>query len=141
MAYFEKKTGGTRLPRRNDISPLDLKDILPEVCFVVPIFNDAGVFYDAIVKLEGTKISTYYGEFTGKSIFGHSSPIVGERIFEAVKKVLDSKAAVVAKTGSKSRQQQRVRIKTLYTPMAEDGVNIDQIFVHARVFGQFDRAP
>jgi len=141
MAYFEFKTGGRRLPKRGDISPLELKDILPEVCFIVPIFNEEGVFCDATVKLEGTEISDYYGEFTGKSIFGHQSTIVGKRIYDAVKKVLDSQAAVVAKTGAISQGECQPRVKTIYAPMAEDGMNIDQIFVHARVFGRFDNLP
>jgi len=138
MAYFEEKTGGNRLPRRSDISPLDLKDILPEVVFIVPVFNDEGACYDATVKLEGTEVSAYYGEFTGKSIFDHSSSVVSKRIFEAVQKVLSGNCAIVAKTGTMKNQELRLRVKTLYAPMAEDGMNIDQIFVHARVYGRID---
>lgn len=134
LDYIDKKTGGTRLPKRADINPVDLKDLLPEICFFTPVYDDGGCVSDVIVTLQGTKAANFYGEHTGKSVLLHPSPEVGRRILTSVVATVQERRPNLALATSLSQQKDYLTVKALYIPMAEDGKVIDRLLVFIRVF-------
>ena len=134
LDYIDKKTGGTRLPKRADINPVELKELLPEICFFTPVYDDGGCVSDVIVTLQGTKAVNFYGEHTGKSVLQHPSPEVGRRILTAVAATVQERRPKLASATSLSQQKDYLTMKALYIPMAENGEAIDRLLVLIRVF-------
>lgn len=134
LRYFEEKTEGSRLPRRADISPRDLKKFLPELFIFQVLYDDAGKVEDLLVQLMGTTVANFYGEITGQTVSdGAPSPEVTERIFVACRSMLASGRPVVAEVSSLSEEKNHLRVQVLYIPMSEDGTLIDRICGYAHV--------
>ena len=134
LSYVESRTGGTRMAKRADINPAHLKDLLPEICFFAPVYDDTGALDDVIVKLQGTKAASFYGEHTDQSVRNHPSPEVANRILSSVAKTVKQRCSVIAEATSLSPQKDYLTVKALYVPMAEDGDHIDRFLVYIRVF-------
>lgn len=66
LQYFEEKTGGTRLAKREDLNPLELKDYLPQIGLFEPILNAEGQVSDIYISLLGSRLDEFYGRMTGK---------------------------------------------------------------------------
>jgi len=133
LSYIEAKTGEKRFAKRADINPAELKDLLPDICFFVPIYDENNNIIDIQVKLQGTKAASFYGEFTGKSVHSHPSSEVGTRIAASVKAVAERRCSIFVESSTLSRKKDHLRAKALYVPMAEDGENIDRLLVYVRV--------
>jgi len=136
LSYFERKTQGARLARRSDVNPSELKDFLPEICFFSLVYDEEGAVSDAIVRLEGTSATSFYGEFTDQSVRNHPSPEVSERILTAARKTVENRCPFFSEAASLSEGKDNLMAKALYVPMAEDGIHIDRLFIYIRLFQQ-----
>jgi len=133
LRYFDAKTKGKRLAERSDVSPVELKDKLPNICVMVPIYDASGALSDVIIKLIGTTLVDFYGEMTGKSIFKHPAPEVAERIFISVERCIKERAPVAAEAFSLSKAKSYLQVTALYVPLSSDGKTIDQLFLYTTV--------
>lgn len=133
LKYFEGCTGGTRMPRRADVKPGDLKSALPEIAMVEPIYDAAGVVVDVKGLLEGTRLDSLYGPMTGILISEYSNKVVGDRIIQACKYCVEVAKPIVVIADALSEQKDFLAITVLYVPMSEDGALIDRIFIHNQV--------
>ncbi|NVJ71345.1 MAG: PAS domain-containing protein [Alphaproteobacteria bacterium] len=134
LRYFEDKTKGKRLPRRSDVVPSELKDVLPDICFMAPVFDPAGVIEDITVQLMGTNVVSFYGEMTGKSVFEHPSSQIGQRILASMTKAIRDREPVTTFANSLSDEKSHLQVSVLYIPMAENGKDIDRFFMHVGVY-------
>ena len=136
LRYFEGKTGGSRLPRRGDLKPEELKPILPEVALVEPLYDEGGVFTDVRGLLEGTKLDSFYGSITGKLMSEYPNKLVSDRILQACQRCVEIAKPIVVTADALSDQKNFLAITVLYIPMSENGTLIDRIFIHNQVMSK-----
>jgi len=137
LRHFETLTGGTRMPRRADLNPEDIKPILPEVALLEPIYDAAGSFVDAKGVLAGTTLDNFYGSITGTFISQYPVPLVSDRILRACKHCIEVCKPIVVSADALSDQKNHLMITVLYIPMSNDGVLVDRIFLHNQVKSKF----
>lgn len=135
LSYFEKKTGGTRMPRRADVSPAELKPYLPDICIMEPHYSHDGRVENVTITLQGTSAVSFYGEMTGQLVTSHPSPEVGERIIRSAQKCVDCHAPVAIIAQALSKTKQHLKVIALYVPLSHDNKTINKFFVHVRVMG------
>lgn len=133
LRYFEQKTGKKRLAKRGDFSPQELKPYLPDVCLMEPIYGLDTHVADVKLALQGTAISSFYGEMTGKLVSAHPSSEVRGRITQSCQKCVDTKAPIVTAADALSRERSYLKLQALYIPLSEDGVLINKFFVHLTI--------
>ncbi|WP_417466017.1 PAS domain-containing protein [Kordiimonas sp.] len=133
LKYFEAKTGGKRFPNRADVQPSELKDILPEVCLFSLLYDDEGLFSNAIVQLMGTTVASFYGEITGLTVTEGAAPEVAERILVSCRRCVETRRPVYAETAALSDEKSHLKVGVLYVPLSEDGECIDRLFLHVKV--------
>lgn len=133
VEFVDSKTGGERFLKRADINPAELKDILPDICFFSPVYNDDGEVVDVFINLMGTRAVGFYGEYTNKNVSEHQFPEVAERVTGAIKFVVQNRYPFQAEAEALSSDETYLLVKALYFPMAEDGETIDRILVYVRV--------
>lgn len=133
LHYVESKTGGRRFARRDDIIPVEIKNILSEVAFLTPVFGKDGEVIDASVQLQGTQIVGFYGEFTGKGVREGMADEIAERIIAAIAVCIDTRRPVIAETRTLTKDDKDMTARALYIPLSENGQDIDRCFVHFRI--------
>lgn len=136
LSYFEQKTAGRRLPCRADVSPSELKAFLPNVCLIVPTFDENGAISDGILQLMGTNVVSFYGEMTGKSIFDHDAPEVPRRILACMNRCSAERAPLLGEAASLSADKAHLTVTVLYVPLSEDNRHIDRFFLLTEVRGR-----
>ena len=134
LRYMEEKTAFKGFAKRSDIQPGDMKDLLPNICFFVPVYDEAGELEDVLIPLMGTNVVSFYGELTGKKVSEHPYLEVSSRIITTVAQILENRRAVVAESKVLSSHQEHLAVRALYVPMSEDGETIDRLLVHLHVF-------
>lgn len=134
LSYVEGKTGPDRFAKRSDIQPADMKDLLPDICFFVPVRGEAGELEDVHIPLMGTNVVRFYGELTGQGVLAHPNAEVSDRIMATVIQILKDRRPALAESKVLSSKKQHLAVRALYVPMSEDGQNIDRLFVYLRVF-------
>lgn len=107
VAYRNGKTGGLRLPKRSEIRPTDIKEMIADICIMEPVYGQKGEIEDVIVRLIGTNATSFYGEFTNRSVMEISSYRDDPGI--------------------------RVTVRRVYVPLSEDNKLVDRVMVYLRV--------
>ncbi|NVJ96930.1 MAG: PAS domain-containing protein [Alphaproteobacteria bacterium] len=133
LSYFDERTGGKRLPSRTDISPRELTDLLPNVVMLTVVRDDAGAICDAVLTLMGTSVVEFYGEYSGRSIFEHPAPQVGERIMMSMRESERRRAPVVGEAYQLSEEKNHLRVTILYVPLEEESGQIERFFLLTQV--------
>lgn len=137
LAFFEDRTGGTRLARRSDFHPAELKAFLPGICIVEPILDENDKPVDARFRLMGTAVSAAYGEMTGKLASEHTNAEVSARFFKMLELAIYRKTAVFgwATSGEGSDgiadSSPAPTAHILFIPLSEDGETIDQVLFYS----------
>lgn len=134
LDYLDVKTGGERLPRRSDLNPADLKNLLADITLLEPVYDDEGDVSDVIVRLIGSNSSNFYGDFTDKSVKEHPSPDVGPRVIYCVRAAVAARQALLTEISSTSEDElYSVIVRGIYVPMSQDGETINRVMVHLKV--------
>lgn len=133
LKYFEQKTGDARLPRRDDLQPMELKQYLPQVGLFEPIYDDDGQLVDADIPLLGSRLDDFYGHMTGKRVKDFPQAQVAMRIIQACRQCVSLKRPIIVKAQSLSDEKNFLAITVLYIPMSNDGETIDRIFLHNQI--------
>lgn len=135
LGYLHSKTNGKRLPKRSEIKPNEIKDIIADICILQPVYDDSGDMTDVMVRLLGTNVTSFYGEQTGKSVTAHPSPDVGPRVMHCVRAASSAREPLLMEISSLNEDQSFVvTLKGVYVPMSEDGAQVDRVMVYLRVF-------
>jgi len=134
LTYVESKTKGGRFATRADIRPDEMKDLLPNMCFFVPVFDEDGELEDVNIPLMGTNVVRFYGELTGKNVRSHPNPEVSNRIMVTVAQILKKRCPTLAESKVLSSDKTHLAVRAIYVPMSEDGENIDRFLVLLNVF-------
>ncbi len=137
LRYFEDKTGGIRLAKREDLNPLELKDYLPQIGLFEPILNTEGVVSDILITLLGSRLDEFYGRMTGKKVSEFKHAQIAMRIIQACRQCVELRKPLVVSADALSEEKNFLSIMVLYVPMSSDGVTIDRIFLHNRVSSKF----
>lgn len=133
LRYFEEKTGGTRLPMRQDFNPMDFGDLLPGISIFEPQYNDNGELRDLLVVLLGSKLDEFYGAMTGQMVSELAHPEVRARIHKAGEVCIKERAPIVVRSETLSTEKEYLAITVLYVPMSTDGGRIDRILAHNQI--------
>ncbi len=126
-AYWDAKRGGRFAPRRADIDPVDLKDVLPRVMLADVVADPAGKAVDFRYRLAGTGIDAMHGQDpTGKSPRALMPQAYGALIHahycEAVRRRAPLLHVIVLDTCERARSYAR-----LLLPLSEDGVRVTML--------------
>lgn len=137
LNYFHDKTDGARLPRRDDLKPMELKEHLPQIGLFEPIYNADGQLVDAEIVLLGSRLDEFYGHMTGKRVNEFPRGEVSVRILQACRQCANLKKPIVVRADSLSEDKNFLSITVLYIPMSSDGNTVDRIFLHNEVASKF----
>ncbi len=131
LEYWQSKIRDGRLPSRQDIEPLDIPDLLPQI-ILLDVARDPWNFR---FRLIGTNV-VYHLErdWTGTwfSEIGHMAP--PSRIFNNCVEVASSGNAVRSQTPYVGPHSQYVRAEDIVLPLATDGENPDKLLVFVEHF-------
>lgn len=133
LDYALSKGQGKRLPMRQDLSPADMKEILPDVLILEPQVEADGRLTDILVRLAGTNIATFYGQVSGKSLRELSDPMAAERGFEGVVETLRRREPVVGVSVKLNDNLPYFQVTVLFIPLVGENGEISQIFVHVMI--------
>jgi hypothetical protein len=139
LAFFEEKTGGTRPVTRRDFTPADLRSRLQNIMMVDLAYDDFGDVSDAVIRLLGSALAAYYGEYTGRSVLTHPSQS-GARLLKAANCSRENgDAPVIVRVFQDDPELPQLDIRTLYIPIADNMGNIVQGLMMAEFFNRQGR--
>lgn len=141
VEFFEKKTGGDRFACREDFDPIEIIKYLPYVTIFELDVNDKGKINDIKVRLFGTALSDFYGEWTGRYLKADEPenslklvhPKTYNRIFAMTKLVLKKKKPVSLYSDQVSADRSYWKIKNLAIPFSTSGTEIDMLFMYTEL--------
>lgn len=133
LNYFEQRTRNDRIAKRQDFHPQELKPYLPDICLMEPVYGSDLRVADVKLTLQGTGISNFYGEMTGKLVSTHPSKEVAERITLSCQKCVDTRSPIVTMANALSQERSYLKLRALYIPLSENGDLIDKFFVHLTI--------
>lgn len=138
--YFEAKTGGRRLARREDLDPVELSKYLPNIFLHDLIFDEQGSLCSVLVRLFGTNMVDFFGELTGRSMHREEGDDIKDtsqqphaRMFRSMDLMLQVRTPVIANVEQISQDRPFARMQSLRIPLSQDGTNIDLVFGHAEL--------
>ncbi|MEI9987514.1 MAG: PAS domain-containing protein [Aliidongia sp.] len=107
-AYWLSRRGGLFMPRRRDIDPSEIRNLLPSICVIEVVSPEAAVF-----RLAGTAHRETMGfEPTGRNIVDlvetEHRPIRAWRFWQSATQPCGQKAVIKARFGSGDRGRDRV---------------------------------
>jgi len=127
MQFFHGKTGGKRLLRRSDFSPMELKRKLVNTVILDVVYDEYGNPTDGIIRVMGSVLTAFYGEYTGKNIMSHPSDS-GPRFMTAAKLINEMRCPVIGRSEQGLPDRPTVNVTTLFVPISDDGERVNQIF-------------
>lgn len=135
LDYATSKKGEGRYPRRRDLLPTDMKEILPDVLILEPQVDPEGRLDDIIVRLIGSRMASFYGQVSGRSLRELSDPMAAQRGFECVIQVLNTGEPVVGVSVKLNDELPYFQVTVLLIPLAASGNEneIGQVFVHVSI--------
>ena len=127
MELFHERSGGKRLLRRNDFSPLDLKPFLTNIIILDVVYGEDGLVCDGIVRLMGSAVATFYGENTGTSVLAHPSSS-GARFIAGARAAIECQKSVIGTATQALPNRPLYRVVTCMTPVANaDGTVVQML--------------
>jgi hypothetical protein len=139
LAIFYSKTKGARPIERRDFTPADLKKYLPHVMIFDVGYLEDGQANDAVIRLLGSTLAEYYGEYTGRSVLEHPSQS-GNRALLAINMSLENEHCPIVVTVSQTNPElPLLDIRGVYIPIAGENGKIQQGFMHTQMFDRQGR--
>ncbi|MCC3859900.1 PAS domain-containing protein [Pseudemcibacter aquimaris] len=125
--YFQGKTQGMRLARRDDIDPSEIKSYLPSSVIADIVRNEQGEVIDLELRLMGTLVTEFYGELTGKNLSNYGDPDAVSRVMTAVRAFNETRRPLIY-TSDHEKGFKSMVVSIFFFPLSTDGENIDQLF-------------
>jgi hypothetical protein len=133
LSYFEAKRGGRQFNSRADISPSDIKDYLPWIALLEPIWSAGGDVCDARVTLHGSQAAAAYSDVTGKRIRDVHKKEVADRVIASLDAAAERGQAVIGISDERQGPPPHVRVNMLYLPLSPDDNKISHFFAYGRL--------
>lgn len=133
MQLFEVRTGGTRLLKRTDFTPMDIKKYLPNIIILDLVFGENGKVRDGTVRLMGSALAGFYGEYTGRSVLEHPSKS-GDRFIRSAQLAVDANGTVIGGAEQAAPDQPYYKVETLVMPVVDEADAIVQMLCHVQLF-------
>ncbi len=137
LAYFESKTGGTRLASRADLNPSDITRMLPMIALHELVYDDKGRLGDFRVRLLGTRMVFYYGERTGETYFSlRKTPELipsADRIFQSLATVAKEKQPALCSSSFQDGRKKWLNAVSMYIPLSTEGENVNMAISYADI--------
>ena len=126
--YWLSKHQGGRLPRRADIDPLELRQLMPQITIVEVVPDERRYVY----RLVGTKDVEVRGQDpTGKSVLdGFFGPSV-EDVLHCYDTVVKTRAPHYDDEPYVTADHRNPNDASLFLPLSDDGENVNRILVFA----------
>lgn len=122
--YWLSKRNGNRLPRRADIDPTEIPQLMPNLLLVDVEYDPFRVRY----RLVGTQIVEATGfEFTGKYLDEIVLPDDEGPFLESYQLAAESKAAVLTRIKWRLDAETTGEYDACFLPLSEDGATVDKI--------------
>jgi hypothetical protein len=126
LAYWTDKRHGRTMPRRRDIDPIDLRELLPHIQLIDVVNSGARARYR--YRLVGTSLVTAFGkEYTGKYL---DELFTGERLRMAETvfgKVREERQPVFLRNRYSTTKDVEMVANRLYLPLSEDDRDVNVI--------------
>lgn len=124
--YWSKKKCGQKLPRRQDIDPVEMKPWLPGLVLV-----DVEVPHRLTYRVVGTAVCQHRGfDPTGLSVEEGLYGNVRTEVLENYRIAVDEKSIVFDYDSTPSRSGFAREIGTLFLPLSSDNERVDQILIY-----------
>ena len=133
MHIFHERTGGGRFLTRSDFSPSDIKAYLSDILIMDVIYGDDGLVNDGIIRLMGTNVAIYYGEFTGRPVSEHLSDSRGRFVLGA-RAAIACNGTVIGQSAQSVAEEGNYSVKTCWVPIADDSGKMIQMLGHVQLF-------
>ncbi len=139
--FFEGKTGGKRFACRDDLDPAEIIKYLPYITIFELDINDEGMVNDLKVRLFGTAMSDFYGEWTGRVVkndIGADSlkqtfPDSFNRILAMTSFLLEKRMPIILESEQVSDDRPYWQVKNLAIPFSQSGSDIDMMFMYVEL--------
>lgn len=136
VKFFERKTGGKRLARRDDFDPMEITKYLPYIALFELDIKDKGKINNIKIRLVGTALANFYGEWTGHELIGderessiqQAHPETHNRILVLTEMVLKKKKPIILYCDQVSDNRSHWQIKILAIPFSRNGTEVDMLF-------------
>ncbi|RMD87101.1 MAG: PAS domain-containing protein [Alphaproteobacteria bacterium] len=126
LALVERKKGERRMATRRDIDPVTFKRFLPLITLFDLVRDRSGAVVDATIRLMGTEVVHFYGEFTGRPVSAYPDPAVPARIIACGNYLVRHRVPVAASVDGLREGKKHVGLRILYVPLSEDDVRVDR---------------
>lgn len=122
--YWQSKRRDGRLPRRADIDPAEIPQLMPNLLLVDVEYDPFRVRY----RLVGTQIVEATGfEFTGKYLDEIVLPDDEGPFLESYQLAAERKAAVLARIKWRLDAETTGEYDACFLPLSEDGATVDKV--------------
>jgi hypothetical protein len=137
-AYWQQQCGGAPFPRRADIAPDEIRDLLPSIMIVDVESNPLRFRY----RLVGTRVVEYNGvEFTGRYL-GEIGWPEEQDLFDSYAEVVNARRPVFGSLAWKLATGAFGQAEFARLPLSEDGAAVSQILAMEDYdFPQLDALP
>ncbi|MFQ5346472.1 MAG: PAS domain-containing protein [Rhodothalassiaceae bacterium] len=126
LALIARKKGERRMATRRDIDPVIFKRFLPLMTLYDLVRDRAGEVVDATIRLMGTEVVHFYGEFTGRPVSAYPDPAVPARILACCNHVVRHRVPVAASVDGLRQGKKHVGLRILYVPLSEDDIRVER---------------
>lgn len=139
LSYFNVKKGGKKILSRKDINPAELTKFLPCVTLIDLEFDETGELNDMCLRLVGTALVDFYGEWTGKKVMSDDSktgvkntfPETHMRIIKLGYVSLEKRKPFMFYAKEVSPSHEHLKLNNLVVPLSNDDENINMLFVYS----------
>ncbi len=126
LRILDRKRGTRRMLSRADIDPVAFKLYLPRMTLYELVFDRAGAVDDAMIRLMGTEVVHFYGEFTGRRVSQYPDRAVPTRIVSCLSHLVRHRTPVAATVDGIRKGKKHVGLKILYVPLSEDDIRVNR---------------
>jgi hypothetical protein len=128
LAYWQRKRGKRHMPRRADIDPVEMPDLLPYVR-LVDVVAPGQYRY----RLVGTEVEQFHGglKFNGRFVHEALPPALAERIIPVYDDCVRERRPVFLENTFLVPDTERVarHSRVIYLPLSEDDQTVSMVLV------------
>ena len=133
LSYFDAKRGDRQFSSRADISPAELKDYLPWIALLEPLWSEQGDVCDARVTLHGSQAAAAFSDVTGKRVRDVHKKLIADRVIASLDAAAKRGLGIIGRSEERQGPPPHVRVNMLYLPLSYDGSRISHFFAYGRL--------
>ncbi len=126
LRILENRKGGRCMLSRADIDPKAFKRFLPHMALYELELDRAGAVSDATIRLMGTEVVHFYGEFTGRRVSEYPDRAVPARVLSCLGYLVRHRTPVAATVDGIRNDKKHVGLRILYVPLSDDDIRVNR---------------